>query len=375
MSFEENYFLWKSYFNIVLKSCFHQLPRGADTAWHDLKSGQGLKQEDKLLCSETNPSPAASTHCCPTTKLNKEKASLQKNPAVLTAITRTWVCSLWTWTRKRCSEKRSSFVVSLTASSLHHESGETNLFNMHSASSLLIQTLLYGHLNIQMTWRLFWLKNTPLVSPMWILLQNSVVTLGKKKDNSKDKREQRLEKRLLIPSLPPPSFFSPPVLRGTITKGACCLSESIQLGWSAATGTGIACSGSYHSGNLSPEHQITHCKCCKVMVTTGSWEDHSDLLWLVAHILSLSSWLTTASHCWISRLPVPNRPGDLVPPQQDQWSWAESWRSQTHPRKHPCYATNTIYLGWSNSKLFTTVAVHRGKPKNANKPPFQINNI
>lgn len=169
----------------------------------------------------------------------------------------------------------------------------------------------------------------------------------------------------MCPLLSLHTLFSPPYLMGNYSQRSM-LSESIQLGWSAATGTGIACSVSYHSGNLSPEHQITHCKCCKVMIRSGSWEDHSDLLWLVAHILSLSSWLTTASHCWISRLPVSNRPGDLVPPQQDQWSWAESGRSRTHPQKHHCYATNTI----NNSKLFTTVAAQGRKPKNANKTPI-----
>lgn len=112
-----------------------------------------------------------------------------------------------------------------------------------------------------------------------------------KKANSKDEREQGLEKRLLISTCAAFSastlYSSFGILRGTIAKGAHCLSEHIQLGWSAATSPGIACSDSYHSGNLSPEHQITHCKCCKVMLASGSWEDHSDLLWLVPHILSL----------------------------------------------------------------------------------------
>lgn len=129
----------------------------------------------------------------------------------------------------------------------------------------------------------------------------------------------------MCPLLSLHTLFFPPYLMGNYSQRTM-LSESIQLGWSAATGTGIACSVSYHSGNLSPEHQITHCKCCKVMIRSGSWEDHSDLLWLVAHILSLSSWLTTASHCWISRLPVSNRPGDLVPPSARPMIMSREWK-------------------------------------------------
>lgn len=81
------------------------------------------------------------------------------------------------------------------------------------------------------------------------------------------------------------------------------------------------------------------------------------------------------SHCWISRLLGPNRPGDLVPAKQDQWSVKERGRSQTHPRRHHCYATSTIYQGWCNPKLFTAISVEGGKPKNANQLPSQINNI
>lgn len=110
-----------------------------------------------------------------------------------------------------------------------------------------------------------------------------------KKASSKDERGQGLEviNLYMCPILCLHPLFSPAILRGTIAKGAHCLSEHIQLGWSAATSPGIACSDTYHSGNLSPEHQITHSKCCKVMVSSGSWEDHSDLLWLVPHILPL----------------------------------------------------------------------------------------
>lgn len=71
---------------------------------------------------------------------------------------------------------------------------------MHLASSCLIQTFLYDHLISHMTQRLFWLEDTALVSHMWIVLQNSGVTLEKKKKKRLIQRKckQWLEKRLFI---------------------------------------------------------------------------------------------------------------------------------------------------------------------------------
>lgn len=135
-----------------------------------------------LLYSKTNPSPAASTHntAALPQNLTNEKHLAKKPRKVLNVNKSIQVCSL---KHKNSAEILWEMFLSCGFSKgivITVWSRETNSFNMHLASSCLIQTFLYDHLSSQMTCRMFWLEVAPLVFHMWILLQNSGATLEKK---------------------------------------------------------------------------------------------------------------------------------------------------------------------------------------------------